>query len=968
MGKYDDIPGLSEDEVKRSRDAYGANELPEIEEETFWDKLWENFEDPLIKILMVALVITLILAFLGYSDWFEAIGIGAAVFLATFVATYSEHKNESSFRALQAEAGQTKNQVFRSGKVCKIGIADIVIGDFVLLQSGDKVPADGPVVRGSVAVNQASLNGEPDPFRKTSVTSPDQGDPNNVTDPHFCFRGSVVEQGEGVMLVKTIGKETQYGKIIEDIEKTEERDSPLKVKLEALAETISTIGYIGATGIFISFLFKQFIMDQGFSLASTLTYVQSWEVALQDTVNALILAIIIIVVAVPEGLPMMIAIVLSINMQKLLDHKVLVRKLSGIETAGSLNVLFTDKTGTLTKGQLAAHEFFAADLTSYRGIEEVPEKLRHLLKFTIKHSSSSHIDASGSIVGGNASDKAFLEFINVNSYATIKEEVQIKEEVLFSSTLKLSAASVEASKAVAAQFPQLLPNGKATLVKGAPEKLLESCRQCFDKEGNLVKLSPQQVDVINEKINNLSRGGVRVIAIAASTKSLPTDAAILAATPKPPPKNPAHQQEHQGSAIVNDVFKDLHLIGLVGLRDEIRPETPSAVKQCKNAHIQVVMITGDRKETAISIATEVGLLPATDVPKNAVLESEDIQKMSDEQLQAILPDVAVVSRALPTDKSRLIHLCQKMGLVVGMTGDGVNDAAALNRADVGFGMGSGTEMAKEASDIVIMDDNFHSITRAILYGRTIFRSIRKFIIFQSTINVASTLIVFLGPFLGFDFPLTLIQLLWVNLVMDTLAALAFGGEPALESYMDDTPVQRTESIISPYMWSSFLVGGIFISICSIYFLLSPEVSSLFIRNGTPNNDVFLTAFFSFYIFITTVNAFNVRTTSINIFDNLSKNRGFLLVLLIIGIVQITFTAIGGKLLRTVPLLPKEWGMVIKMSLVIIPFDTLRKLVLVPFLPVKSFDPPSEDDEDEEEDQKDQKKDKKEAKKEDKKGK
>jgi len=318
------------------------------------------------------------------------------------------------------------------------------------------------------------------------------------------------------------------------------------------------------------------------------------------------------------------------------------------------------------------------------------------------------------------------------------------------------------------------------------------------------------------------------------------------------------------------------------------------------------------------------------LPPNSVITSDDLQNMTDEELKNIIPDLRVVARALPSDKSRLVDVCQSLNLVVGMTGDGVNDAAALYKSDVGFGMGSGTEFAKEAADIVILDDNFNSISKAVLYGRTIFKTIRKFITFQSTINMASTLIVFIGPFLGIDFPLTLIQLLWVNLVMDTLAAIAFGGEPALPRYMKEKPVSRDENIVSPYMWTSIIMNGTLIAFLSILFLLYGE--SLFLRNGQHDEQVFLTAFFSFYIFITTINAFNVRTPYINIFDNISGNSGFFYVIFIIFVVQISFTYIGGNILRTVPLHLDEWIKIIGFAFVIIPFDLLRKMFIIPLLP------------------------------------
>eukprot|EP01125_Pyxidicula_operculata_P013893 TRINITY_DN4607_c0_g1_i1.p1 TRINITY_DN4607_c0_g1~~TRINITY_DN4607_c0_g1_i1.p1 ORF type:complete len:947 (-),score=285.47 TRINITY_DN4607_c0_g1_i1:192-3032(-) len=942
-GKYN-YTGLTDSEVQQSRKEYGKNELPPPKIETFWEKLMENFEDPLIKILCVALVITVILSFLGYAEWFEGVGIAVAVFLATFVATFSEYKNEESFQRLQEQASRAKNTVIRNGQVASILVTDVVRGDYVILQAGDKVPADGRLIHGSLGSNQSSLTGEPEPVKK--VVAPERYNPvkRDLNDEHLVFRGSVIEEGEGVMVVDGVGTSTLYGKLIEEIvskdDDEEERKSPLSVKLSKLADQIANVGYIGAVFIFMSFLFKQFVMDQGYDLSKTIEYIKHWQLALHDTVTALILAIIIIVVAVPEGLPMMIAIVLSLNMKKLLDQKVLVRQLLGIETAGSLNILFTDKTGTLTHGTLEPHQFVTGNLSNYdlHHKDDIPKELKSILHFSLKHSTASHVDPKGNIVGGNSSDRAFLTLLD-KDYLRQDENVQVVNEILFTSSIKFSARSLEVSDKASKSYPSgFLKQGKITIVKGAPEKLLPSCSSYFTSHGQQQII--EDSSPLLQRVDDMSHAGVRVIAIAVSEGELDTNKKAI------PSK--------------------MTLVGFLGLRDEIRKESRKAVATCKSAGIQVVMITGDRKETAISIAREVGLLPHTvtlseegsdrHLPRNAVLTSDDLNEMTDDELRAVLPEVCVIARALPTDKSRLVSVSQSRNQVVGMTGDGVNDAAALKKADVGFAMGSGTEMAKEAADIVIMDDNFNSITRAILYGRTIFKSIRKFIIFQSTINVASTLIVFLGPFLGIDFPLTLIQLLWVNLVMDTLAALAFGGEAALERYMLEKPIRRDDAIVSPYMWSQILFNGVFIAFVSLFVLMNSYVANMFQRNGVPDQPAFLTAFFGFYIFITTINALNVRTHHINVFEGIFENMGFLLVLGVIFFVQITFTYIGGAVLRTVPLSSNEWIWIIGASFVIIPWDTIRKVAVAPWLPTRLVDttglePQEDDDSDEGEDKK-----------------
>jgi len=838
MNRYK-YSGLSTKQVENSIKLHGKNELPPPEIEGFWDKLKENFDDPLIKILVVALVITSVLAIIGYADWIEGVGIAIAVFLATFVATMSEYKNEESFQKLQLKALRVKNNVFRNSEVTTLFVHEIVVGDYVLLQAGDKIPADGLFIDGTMRVNQSPLNGEPEAVPKF-VTDLKYEMSESLEDPHLLFRGSIVEEGDGVMLVKKVGLITIYGKLFEELNKSETRSSPLQVKLENLAEGISTLGYIGASFIFLSFLFKQFVMDQGFSFNNTVNHLFYWQLALKDVVTALILSIIIIVVAVPEGLPMMIAIVLSINMKHLLDQKVLVRKLLGIETAGSLNVLFTDKTGTITCGKLELHNYITGDLQEFNihQNQKVPAQLSKLLDFCIKNSSSCFVDKDGKIVSGNSSDRAFMSLVD-KDYQKANEDIKRVNEILFHSALKFSAVQLEINSKTIIPA-SILRNNQILIIKGAPEIIVPRCTTYYNDHLDEIEISDALTQKITDTVNSISDTGIRVIAIATS-----------------------HEPELDSKGKV--LPQTLNLVGFIGLRDEVRASSKPAIELAQSAGIQVVMITGDRKETAISIAKEVGLLTETDNLEKSVITSDDmnIEICSDQQLQKLLPNLRVIARALPSDKSRLVTICKDLNLVVGMTGDGVNDAAALKNADVGFAMGSGTEMAKEAADIVIMDDNFNSITRAVLYGRTIFKSIRKFIIFQSTINVASTLIVFLGPFLRIDFPLTLIQLLWVNLVMDTLAALAFGGEPALLSYMRQNPIKRDEPIISPYMWSSILVGGFSVASISLFLLMNDYVKTFFVRDSIPSIEVFFSAFFGFYIFITTINAFNVRTKKTN---------------------------------------------------------------------------------------------------------
>ncbi|NLY44213.1 MAG: calcium-translocating P-type ATPase, PMCA-type [Clostridiaceae bacterium] len=875
--------GLTSQQVEESRRKYGSNQLTKQETESFWDKFLGNFDDPIIKILIVALIINVVFVFLGKTEWYESFGIAIAVLLATLVSTWSEYSNESTFQKLQEEASKIKCKVYRDGVIEEVPIDDIVVGDHVILQSGDKIPADGILVEGMLKVDQATLNGESKEAKKM-VAPPDYVDNEETVDflnPYKLFRGTVVCSGEAVMEVTTVGDNTQYGKLAQEMQ-TEERDSPLKVKLRDLADNISKFGYIGAILIAFAFTFQRFVMDNGFDMNRIIAYLSAWENPVNDIVNAVILAVIIIVVAVPEGLPMMIAMVLSLNMRKMLNDNILVRKLVGIETSGSLNILFSDKTGTITKGQLEVVTFVNGENKMYNKFSDISEELKKLLHLSIAHNTNAIVcDEKGctKIIGGNATERAVLGFIQTDTKRDIK--VERVYTVPFSSERKFSATQVKGDYNI-------------TLIKGAPERIIDKCKYYYDENG--VRQPLKSTKDLEDRMNELANRAIRVLAIATVEEELTDDT----------------------------TFHDLTLVGIVGIRDEVRPESITAIKEVQEAGVQVVMITGDRKETAVAIAKEAGLLKNKD---DLVITSDEIQKLSDEQLKKMLPNIRVIARALPTDKSRLVRIAQELNLVVGMTGDGVNDSPALKKADVGFAMGSGTEVAKEAGDIVVLDDNFLSIAKAILYGRTIYNSIRKFIVFQLTINVSAVLISFVGPLLGIHRPLDITQMLWINLVMDTLAALAFGGEPALKRFMQEPPKRRDESIVSGDMWSAILTGGLFISALSLFFLKSDLVRSMFRQGPAGNPDIYyLTGFFTFFVFISIVNGLNARTDSINLFEHLGENKGFLRVMGMILVIQIIMTYFGGAILRTAGLVMDEWIFIIALSLLIIPVDLIRKII------------------------------------------
>lgn len=892
--------GLDDKQVEQSKAKYGTNKLSELASETFWDKLKGNFGDPMIKILCVALLVNIVIYILGAVgvieqnvEWYEPIGIAVAIALATLVSTFSEYRNENAFQKLQEEASKITCKVYRNGDVKEIPIDDIVVGDAVMLQSGDKIPADGILIDGTIKVDQSVLNGEAKEAKKIAIPDgwQDTEDAMDFLNEYKVFRGSVVCSGNAVMQVTVVGDKSVYGQIAKELQQDDERDSPLKVKLAGLANGISKFGYIGGGAIAVASLIQAIVSAGGFS-----QFFADPIVVITSILHAVILAVIIIVMAVPEGLPLMIALVSAMNMSKMLKDNVLVRKVTGIETAGSLNILFSDKTGTITKGKLEVVTFIDGSLKETSKLKDVNGELGKLTAVAIHHNTDAVVTHDGNsvkVVGGNATEKAVLGFaVGSNPDVNLTKVTSIP----FNSTNKYSATQVKGDY-------------NYTLIKGAPEKILQRCKYYMDENGNKVEFSTAKQ--LDDKINQFAERAIRMLALAVSEDALGEDALP------------------EGNNWI--------LLGVLGIRDEVRPESVTAIKKVKEAGVQVVMITGDRKETAVAIARDAGLLTSD---KEKVFTSDELQKMSDDDIKAVLSDIRVIARALPTDKSRLVRLAQEKDLVVGMTGDGVNDSPALKKADVGFAMGGGTEVAKEASDIVILDDNFNSIEKAILYGRTIFNSIRKFIIFQLTINVAAVLISFVCPLLGMDSPLTVIQILWVNLVMDTLAALAFGGEPAIDRYMKEKPKSRNEAIVSKYMWSSIITGSVWVFILGIAILTVAPLQKIFVENyefgssffNIPdlNSPEFLelgTAYFAFFIFSAVFNAFNARTTELNLFDNIKGNKGFLKILAAIVVVQLIMTYVGGSVMRCHGLDLVEWIVILVMSISIIPVDLIRKLIV-----------------------------------------
>ena len=868
---YINSNGLSNKEVVEKRKKYGSNNITSNKKNTFWHLFIESLGDPIIKILLVVLAIKILFLIKNF-DFFETIGIVLAILIASFISTISEYGSEKAFQRLQEESLKIKCRVKRNGQIEEINIDEVVMDDVVILGAGDKIPADGIVISGNITVDESMMNGEAKEIYKEKCLNI-----NKIKDNNKVYRSTVVYDGDATMLVTGIGNNTFYGKLASEL-KEKALPSPLKIRLRNLAKTISKLGYIGAILVFVSYLFSQIVIENEFDINKIIMTISNFHVLLRYILEALTLSVTVIVVAVPEGLPMMITLVLSSNVKRMLKNNVLVRKLVGIETSGSLNILFTDKTGTLTKGKLEVISLIMGNNKEFTNIVELnnyPKYKEYLCNNLVYNNESYYDEIDRKIIGGNITDKALLNFVKMSKNPKVKEI----DKVSFNSNNKYSVVVIEKN------------NEKIKLVKGAYEKIIPFCNSYYDEFGNKIYLKNKEI--LLNKLDNMAQKGIRVIAVANSYDTININK-----------------------------LNNLVLVGVICIKDEIRDESKEAIELVKKAGIQTIMITGDNKNTAINIAKEIGLVNSNN---DLVLTSSELQLMDDDKVKEILPNLKVVSRALPHDKSRLVKLAQELNLTVGMTGDGVNDAPALKKADVGFAMGSGTEVAKEASDIVIMDNNFLSITKAILYGRTIFKSIRKFIIFQLTVNLCAVSVSIIGPFIGIAYPVTVIQMLWINMIMDTLAGLAFSYEIPKNEYMDEKPKKKDENIINSYMLNEILVTGVYSSILCLVFLKSNFIRSFF--RYSANYEYLLTAFFGLFIFISIFNSFNARTHRLNLFSYIYKNKVFLLVILFITFVQIYLIYYGGDIFRTKGLTFKEFTVMLLIAITVIPFDFFRKLYL-----------------------------------------
>lgn len=867
--------GLTSAEVQASKNTHGNNRLSSKEANSLLSIFIEAFQDQWILILLAALGLKIIFNFVGMifpaigeANWYEAISLIFAILMSTGFSAISQYRNEQKFNTLQEEASKTNAKVYRDGKLKEVLVDNIVKGDQILLQSGDKVPVDGIILEGELKVNQAVLNGESEDAKKLPLGDQEEPDSSDLFTELKVFRGTVVTSGEAVMEATQIGDNTVLGSINTSLQE-DSKDSPSKEKLNQLAGNIGVLGY-SAGGAY-----SVINLVLGFIALNKANNLNGGSIFLL-IIETILFAVTIIIMAVPEGLPMMLALVSSMNSGRLLAQNILVRHPDTIETAGYMNILFSDKTGTITEGKLSVVDFFLADGTLYAATGETDapdfDTMTDSLKAEMINGIGLNNDAmiaDGNAVGSNATDRALLDFLIGRDNLDFDTN-SITEKQQFNSATK---------------FASVTTNDGKTYIKGAPEFILNDCYYYLDKDGNKQNFT----DNIKSRFQELS--------LEQANRSM----RLL--------------------AILNTDGNDKVLIGIVCIRDNVRSSIKQTVETMNRAGVQVVMVTGDRKETAVAIAKEAGIVTGEN---DLVLTHDELTALSNQELKQKLPFLKVVSRALPMDKKRLIEAAQDLDMVAGMTGDGVNDSPALKSADVGFSMGDGTEVAREASDIVILNNSLTSIEKAVLYGRTMSKSVSKFIIFQLTVNVTTIAMSLLSPLLGLKEPFTIIQILWINLIMDTLAALAFGEEPTLDRYMNEKPVAKKANILTGYMKSAIGVASVFITVVCLAILKNVGGIQDFITNGTENFEMVTTFTFTVFIYAVIFNSLNTRSNGFNVFEHISENKKFSIVMISIAVVQTLIIQFGGKVFSTVPMDIHHYIVALLIAVLIIPADFIRK--------------------------------------------
>lgn len=866
------LKGLTSAQVAESREKFGTNALAKRETESLWSMFLGACDDLWIKVLAGALGVKLFFVVLGIfvpalsggNDAIEIVSILLAIALATGFSTLSEYKNTTRSNALQEEYNKTFAKVVRDGKLVTIPTDEIVKGDIILVQAGDKVPVDGLIRSGNIKVSQAALNGEPRDEKKIETDANDEAESTDYKSLHKAFMGSVVTSGEAYMEATVIGDASELGKIAKSLaeqDDEDERKDTSSLKLEVVA---GAIGKLGVSAAAIAGVLQ--VVLGIFRATEAVTVVT----VVMLVAEAIMLMASIVIMAVPEGLPMMNSLVQAMNTESMYKKNILVSHKAAFSDSAYMDILFSDKTGTITQGNLSLVEFIIGSGKIVNNIANDD----FIKLITVNNLAKV---SEGSAIGSNNMDRALLTYAIANGYDESKKNTdEVKEVNGFDSEKK--CATVE------------MKDG-SILWKGATENIINEVTHYIDENGNKVAFTATEKEAVEKTMVEQAKRTMKLLSVA------------------------------------KIVDKETILYAILCLRDNTRPDAIETVNILNTAGIQVVMVTGDAEETAVAIAKEAGIFK--DDSNDIVFTHEELEAMSDDELKSKISNLRVVSRAKPLDKKRLVTIAQSMDHVCGMTGDGVNDAPALQQADVGFAMGDGTAVAQEAGDVIILNNSLTSIKDCVLNSRTMAKSVGKFLIFQLTVNVSTLLMNILAPILGWLEPFSIVQILWINLIMDTLAALAFGGEPILDRYMKEKPAKRTDNILTWYIKSAIGVSSLFITIGSIIILENAFGILDFVRPETGVDFAVYdkTFMFAFFIYAIIFNSLNTRSETLNVFEHIGQNKRFGIVMGSIFVLQTLLLEFGGVVFGTEPLTLKAYVVAILLALLIVPVDFVRKLIM-----------------------------------------
>ena len=872
INKEELMRGLSDSQVNKSKQDFGTNALAKKETESLWSMFIGAFDDIWIKVLCAALVMKIVISVIGVfvpalageNDVVEIISIVLAIALATGFSTLSEYRNSSRSEALQEEYNKTYAKVMRNGKLVNILTSEIVKGDTILVQAGDKVPTDGVLFEGHIKVSQAALNGESRDEDKTAADNLDEAESTDYASANKIFMGSVVTSGEGYMVATVIGDASELGKInkaLTDDNEEDDRKDTSSLKLEVVAAGIGKLG-VSAAAI-------AGVLDVGLNLIRTDEPITVVYVLLL-VAEAVMLMASIVIMAVPEGLPMMNSLVQSMNTESMYKKNILVSHKAAFSDSAYMNVLFSDKTGTITQGNLSLVEFITGDgkiaehIPSQEFIEAIT--LNNLAKVS-----------EGKPIGSNNMDRALLGYALEHGYDDSKNDPDKVADISgFDSEKKCATVT--------------LKNG-LVYWKGATENIIDKVTHYMLPSGEEKEFTAADKKAVEDQMLAQAKRTMKLLSVAKIA---------------------------DGKTV---------LMAVLCLRDNVRTDAVETVEILNNAGIQVVMVTGDAEETAVAIAKEAGILK--DEKNDVVLTHEELEQMSDEELKKKLPHLRVVSRAKPLDKKRLVSISQQLDNVCGMTGDGVNDAPALKQADIGFAMGDGTAVAQEAGDVVILNNSLTSIKDCVLNSRTMSKSVGKFLIFQLTVNISTLLMNIIAPILGWTEPFSIVQILWINLIMDTLAAMAFGGEPILDRYMNEKPALRKDNILTTYIKSAIGTSSVFITLGSILILENiGGITDFVTPAGCADPELYEKTFmFAFFIYSIIFNSLNTRSERFNVFEHIGENKNFIIVMGAIFVLQTVIIEIGGQVFSTTTLNAKALFVSVLLAVLIIPVDMVRKAIV-----------------------------------------